>query len=50
MFQQKDKVSDCILGTWSPLTAHVHFPHVVLREIIPGSEAVKLLIHDLIIL
>ena len=49
-FQQKDKVSDCILGAWCLLTALFHFPHVTCREIIRGSEAVKLLIHDLIIL
>lgn len=49
-FQQKDKVSDCILGACCLLTALFHFPHVTCREIIRGSEAVKLLIHDLIIL
>lgn len=49
-FQQKDKVSDCILGAWCLLTALFHFPHVTCSEIIRGSEAVKLLIHDLIIL
>lgn len=49
-FQQKDRVSDCILGAWCLLTALFHFPDVTCREIIPGSEAVKLLIHDLIIL
>lgn len=29
-FQQKDKVSDCIVGAWCLLTAFFHFPHVVL--------------------
>ena len=29
-FQQKDKVSDCILGAWCLLTADFHFPYVVL--------------------
>ena len=29
-FQQKEKVSDCILGAWWLLTALFHFPHVVL--------------------
>lgn len=29
-FQQKEKVSDCILGAWRLLTALFHFPHVVL--------------------